>query len=68
MTSPSPVDRRPYSFDYEGAAQYSGLKKSRIERLAREGILEVRYAGPKLPLVLGDSLRAYLSGLPGEPS
>lgn len=53
----------PLAVTIPGAAQMSGLGRSRIYELIGEGTLEARKAGRRT-LIMTDSLRAYLSTLP----
>ena len=53
----------PATFTIEGAQDFSGLTRSRLYELMGSGDLEARKAGRRT-LIVGESLRSYLAGLP----
>jgi hypothetical protein len=53
----------PYALTMEGAVQYSGMSRTRIEGLLSEGKVEAKRVGRRT-LVLAASLRAHLDSLP----
>jgi hypothetical protein len=62
---PARVDHRPPAagFSVEGAMEFSGLTRSRLYELMGAGVLDARKAGRRT-IIVGDSLRAYLTNLP----
>ena len=56
-------DQAPGAYNIDGAIGYTGLTRSRIYELVGAGVLDARKAGRRT-LIVGDSLRAYLAGLP----
>jgi hypothetical protein len=53
----------PAGFTIEGAVAFSGYTRSRIYEEIAAGRLEARKAG-RQTIILGDSLRAHIRGLP----
>jgi hypothetical protein len=53
----------PATFTIEGAQDFSGLARSRLYELMGSNTLQAVKAGRRT-LIVGDSLRAYLAGLP----
>ncbi len=53
----------PFALTLDAAVAYSGMSKTRIEGLLRNGDVSAVRTGRRT-LVLGDSLRSFLIGLP----
>ena len=53
----------PHTLTIQGAISYSGCSRSRLYDAIKAGQLEARQIGRRT-LIVGDSLRAFLDGLP----